>query len=113
MTTQTVYCQLHGPSGGLDFTATCTDDTWTELKDGSTGSSLSLYEVLKGYTINQILGSYAAGGGFVRVRNTQNNQVKVLEPLPVVTEERTVYLDRPFVVQEYDILEAFVEAVPT
>lgn len=111
MTTQTVYAQVHGPRGGMDYTATCTDDAWTELKSGT--GTLSLYETLLGYPINQVLGSYAAGGGMVRVRNTVTNRVKMIEPLPIVTEERTGFLDQPFVVENYDILEAFTEAVPT
>ena len=111
MTTQTIYAQINGPKGGQAFTATCTDDAWTELKDAV--SSLSLYEVLLGMPINQLLGSYNAGGAMVRVRNSQNNVVKILEALPIVTEERTTYLDEPFSVQQYDIIEAFCEAVPT
>ena len=108
MTTQTIYCQLNGNKGGA-FTATCTDDAWNELLDAN---SQSLWKVLKGAEISQVLGSYDAGGAMVRVRNSVTNEVKMLEALAIVTEEQTIYVD-PFEVEQDDILEAFCEAPPT
>lgn len=112
MTTQTVYGELSGDQGGIDFTATCTDDTWTELLDGSSGNTLSLDDILLGKSINTISGSYNAGGGQIRVRNTVTNDVKMLEFLAIVTEEHTREIEA-FTVEPDDIIEAFTVATPT
>lgn len=103
-----VYCQLHGPGGGRDFGLSTTEGTWGELVDSN---SLSLGDVMAGMAVNQYLGSYNAGTGVIRVRNTQTNQVKAMGVLPIVTEEVTQYFDRPFVVDQYDVLEAMTQAV--
>jgi len=103
-----VYCQLHGPQGGQAFGLSCTEGTWGELVDGN---SLSLGDVMAGMVVNQIQGSYNAGTGLVRVYNTQTKQVKMLALLPIVTEERVQYLERPFTVDQFDVLQAMTQAV--
>jgi len=106
----TGYCSLHGPQGGTAFDVTEVQDSWTEMVD--IANNLSLYEILKGKMINQYLGSYSSGAGFVRVRNRQTNQVKMLEPLAIVTEEETRSIP-PFTVQDDDILEEIWVTPPT
>lgn len=106
----TGYAQLHGPQGGFSFDVTEVQDTWTEMVD--IDNNLSLFEVMKGKTVNQYLGSYSGGAGFIRVRNRLTNKVKMLEPLALVTEEVTRYVT-PFQVQEDDILEQIWVTTPT
>jgi len=106
----TGYCELHGPKGGTAFDVTEVQDTWTAMVD--IANNLQLYEVLKDHTINQYLGSYSSGAGFVRVRNRQTNKIKMLEPLTIVTEEKTRYVP-PFVVEQDDVLEEIWVTPPT
>lgn len=111
MTTQTVYCQLISAEGSIAMTATCTDDTVTELLDET--ASKSLGRVYGGHTITAINGSYAAGGGMVRVRSRRTGGItKMLEFLGPVTEEETQLIP-PIKIAYDDIIEAFSEAVPT
>jgi len=105
MTTQTCRATLFGGSKALNFTATCTDDQWNELKDSV--FTLSLYEVMQGETITALRGSYAAGGAQLRIRNTQSNQVKVIECLPMTKGEYVRPLTRPVQIQMYDVVEVF------
>ena len=105
MTTQTAYATLGGPEGAMTFTATCTDDAWTELKDEV--NSLSLYQVFKGKTINSFSGNYAAGGGAVRVRNSVSNVVKGIGFLALAQCDEIAYFEKPFVVEDKDLIEAY------
>ena len=105
-----VYCTLSGPNGSACFDLSTTEGTWGELLDMV--GDLSLGESMRGMKINSFIGSYNAGTGIIRVRNKlRGNQVKMLELLPIVTEERTEYLERPFTVEEGDIIEAMTQAV--
>ena len=106
----TGYCEVHGPRGGTAFDVTEVQDSWAEMVD--IANNLSLFEVLRGHTINQVLGAYSTGAGFVRVRNRQTNVVKMLEPITILTEERTRYCP-PFTVEQDDILEEFWVTPPT
>ena len=103
-----VYVSLNGPQGGASFGLSTTEGTWGELVDLISG--LSLGEIMAGKSINQ-LGSYATGNGVFRVRNTQTNVIKAMGALPPVTEEQTEYLDSPFTVDEYDVVEGMTQVV--
>jgi hypothetical protein len=109
MTTQTCRTTLVGADNGgtkaLNFTATCTDDQWNTLKDSV--YTLDLFEVLKGQTIYGMRGSYTAGAGIIRVRNTISNKVKVLECLPMLKGEHYQPFRKPFVVEDQDVIECF------
>jgi len=107
----TSYCTLTGTQGGLAFDVTDAGDAFTEMVDEL--SNLSLYECMKGQAITGWVGSHAAGASFIRVRNTVSNKVKCLEALDVITEETLRYFDRPFVIEQDDILECFHVVVPT
>jgi len=107
------YCQLISDSEAMALTCTEVGDAWTEMT--SEVGTLSLYECFKGRVIRSYCGSHGAGSGMARVRNILNPTVpiKMLEPLPIVTEERVRYLKHPFIVEEGDILEEFHAVVPT
>jgi len=105
-----VYCTVSGPNGSACFDLNTTEGTWGELLDMV--GDLSLGESLRGKSINSFTGSYQAGTCMVRVRNSlRGNVIKMLEFLPIVTEEDTQYLASPFVVEEGDVLEAMTQAV--
>ena len=89
--------------------ATEVQDTWTEMLDSN---GLSLFESMKGKTINQITGSYSSGAGFVRIRNRVTNQVKMLEPLALVTFEKTRYISSVSIQQD-DVIEEIWVTPPT
>jgi hypothetical protein len=105
------YCTLIGPQGGRRFDVTDVGDAYTEMV--SVTGNLSLYECMKGMTINQFMGDQAAGCTMFRVRNTVTNKVKMLE----AADEHAISFVRPtefqFVVEDNDILEAFHVVVPT
>ena len=104
------YCQLHGPRGGQSMLlASEVQDTWTEMIDAN---GLSLFEIMKGMSVNQSLGSYSSGAGFVRIRNRQSGLVKMLEPLSIVTEEKTRYWPS-VTIQDNDIIEEIWVTPPT
>lgn len=106
MTTQTAYATLSGPDGSVTSAATtATDDTWTEMKD-ETGA-LSLYQVFKGKVVNGFSGNYAAGGGAIRVRNSVTNEVKGIGFLALAQCDEMAYFEKPFVVQDKDVLEVY------
>ena len=105
MTTQTAYATLSGPDGSMTFTATCTDEAWTELKDET--NTLSLYQVFKGKTVNAYSGNYAAGCGAIRVRNSVTNEVKGIGFLALAQCDEIAYFEKPFVIGDKDLLEAF------
>lgn len=106
MTTQTAYATLSGPEGSITTAATtATDDTWTEGKDEA--GALSLYQVFKGKVVNACSGNYAAGGGAIRVRNTVTNVVKMIEFIALAQCDEMAYIERPFVVEDKDIIEFF------
>jgi len=107
MTTQTALFCLHGPDGGRHFSATATDAAITEITT-TTGTN-SLYDVLKGKSITHAAGQYAAGIGIGRIRNTQTNEVKAYIPCDVIGEEIYRPLKQPVMVEENDILEAYVD----
>jgi len=104
------YVSLHGPNGGTAFDVTEVQDSWAEMVD--IGNNLSLYDALPGKTINQYIGEYSTGAGFVRVRNRRTNQIKMLEPMTILTMGATRYI-RPFTVEPDDILEEFWVTPPT
>ena len=111
MTTNACLITLGGPNWATGFSTTATDDTYTESTDNV--SSLSLYKVAKGKQISWFIGSYTAGSGLIRVRNTQTNQVRMLEALTMPKGMKVTYLEKPFVVQENDILEIYTTAAGT
>lgn len=111
MTTQTVSVTLLSMGDAVGFTATCTDDTYTELKD-SVGT-LSLYQACKvGQKFHSFMGLYAAGGGNFRIRNTVTNQIKKLEMLSNGTLQ-IPFKGGDYIVEMNDVIEAFCVAVPT
>ena len=105
------FVTLTGPRGGVAFDVTDVGDAFTEMVDEI--SNLSLYEIMEGQQITGFIGNHAAGMSQVRVRNTQTNQVKMLECLDVHDEQQWRPLQKPFVVQRDDILECFHVVVPT
>ena len=111
MTTQTGLASLLGPEGGFKFSATCTDDSWTELVDEV--SSLSLYKVMKGRQVTHYTGQYAAGGGIFRIFNTNTNQVKAVFLGNIITEEKVYEFPAGVTIEENDVLQAKTVAVPT
>jgi len=111
MTTQTCKVTVSGPRGAIGLTATCTDDTFTELKDDV--NTLSLYQVAKGMPINMVGGYYTAGSGIFRVRNTLTNAIKILDCLPMVKGAHIWPIKTPFVVQDNDILEVYCTVAGT
>ena len=106
MTTQTGTVTLQGPNRSYKMTATCTDDAWNELLDGTNG--LKLYEIARGLPFNAYMGNYAAGSGTFRIRNTQTNQIKCMGAMGVISKGLEVLpLIAPFTVQENDTIEVF------
>ena len=110
MTTQAVSVTLIGQGENIGLTATCTDDTFTELKDAV--GTLSLYRQAKGKTYHSFMGRYAAGGASFRIRNTVTNKIKALEFL-ALNGTLQAPLKAPVTIEDNDIIEAFTEAVPT
>lgn len=110
MTTNACLITLSGPDGSIGFTTTATDDAWTASKDNV--STMNLFEVAKGKRINAYMGSYTAGSGMIRVRNTVTNRVKMLEALsmPKGMVGGIVPLSTPFTVEQDDILEIYTTA---
>jgi len=108
-----VYAQLSGPQGSIGLGLSATENVVGELVDETVSKSLG--KTFAGRTINAFSGSVVAGhgGGVVMVRNSQGSGYKMIEFLPCATGERVVYLDRPFAVQEDDVAETMIEAVPT
>ena len=105
------YCTLIGPNGGRRFDVTDVGDAYTEMV--SVTGNLSLYECMKGMSINQFIGDHAAGCSMFRVRNTITNKVKMLEAGDVHAESIVRPVEFPFVIEENDILECFHVVVPT
>jgi len=106
----TGYVSLHGPNGGTVFDVTEVQDSWAEMVD--IANNLSLYDILKGKRINQYIGEYSTGAGFVRVRNRVTNQIKMLEPMTILTMGATRYV-MDFTVEVDDVLEEFWVTPPT
>ena len=111
MTTQTASVTLCGAGDNDGYTATCTDDAFTELK--SAIGTLSLYQGSEGKTFHSYMGRYAAGGGMLRIRNTSSGNIKALEPLALNGTEQTAFSNGPIKIELNDVLEVFTEAVPT
>jgi hypothetical protein len=109
MTTQATRVNLMGSKGDT-FTATATDDAFTEAVNAE---SHSLYQILKGQKLTCYSGSYTAGGGMFQIRNTLTGQVKFRGFLEIITEESVAPIPTPIVVEENDIVEIFCEAAPT
>lgn len=65
--------------------------------------------MLRGETITHAAGSFAAGIGKARVRNISSDEVKGDIILDVVGEEIYRELENPILVEENDILEAYVD----
>ncbi len=103
-TTQTCKCTLIGDDFAINFTAACTDDAYTELKDSV--NTLSLYEVLKGKVVKAIYGYYTAGSGKVRVRGEGTQKIKMMECLPMIKGQHYQPC-QPFQVQDQDVIECF------
>jgi hypothetical protein len=109
MTTQAVSICLHGSKGGK-FTATATDDAWTECVDAN---SLSLYQLLRGASITGYSGSYTGGCAVFRIYNTNRSEVKCIGALDIITEEGYHELPRPVSIQDDDVVQVHCVAVPT
>lgn len=107
----TSFCSLIGPDGADSFDMTDTGDAFVTMVNET--SNLNLYEVMKGKRITHFIGDHAAGGTLVRVRNTITNKVKMLECLDVHGEAKVRPVEKPFTVDENDILEGFHVVVPT
>jgi hypothetical protein len=105
MTTQATKCTLFGQNLALDFDKTATDDTWNEMLDAV--NSLSLYETMLGESLHGAMGYYTAGSGMIRIRNTQNNKVKMIEPIHMIKGQRYFQFTRVVKVEMYDVLEVF------
>lgn len=105
------YCTLIGLQGGRRFDVTDAGDAWTEMVD--VASNLSLYECMKGMTVNQFMADHPAGCSVMRVRNTVTNQVKMLELADVHGLSIVRPVEFPFVIGDNDILESFHVVVPT
>ena len=97
--------------GAEAFDVTDVGDAFTEMVNEP--ANLSLYDCMLGQTIHSFVGNHAAGGSFVRVRNTQTNRVKMLESLDVHDEQQVRPVETPFVVEQDDIIECFHVVVPT
>jgi hypothetical protein len=110
MTTQAVSICLHGGPKGQKFTATATDDAWTECTDAN---GLSAYQAIKGSTITGYSGSYTGGCGVFRIYNTVSGQVKCIGALNIITEEEAQLLTRPVSITENDIVQVHCVAAPT
>jgi len=107
----TSFVTLTGPGKSIAFDVTDSADAYAEMVDEI--ANLSLYEVMLGHRVTGFIGSHAAGCTMVRVRNTQTNQVKMLEALDVITEEEWRPVEFQFQIGPDDILEAFHVVVPT
>ena len=116
MTTQTCNVTFGGigPKGprAINFTATCTDDTNTELKD-ETATSNRLSDSMKGYTISSYCGKYAAGAAMVRIKDTNTGEILCYLPLDLIATQRERPLPFPIAVKDSHIVEAICVAVPT
>jgi len=107
-----VYCQLSGPHGSLATGLSCTEGTVGELLDEVSG--LSIGEVYAGATINAYAGTYNAGTCIIWIRNTQTNQRIYLGCVNKLTGGGAgypMYLDKPYTITQYDIVEAMTQAV--
>ena len=104
-TTQLTKATLLANGQGLCYTLTGTDDQWDEMKDSVNG--LSLYEGMLGQTIQALYGYYTAGSGKVRVRNTLTDRIKMNECLPMVKGQSMIWLERPFKVEDQDVIEVW------
>jgi len=106
MTAQATVLCLSGPNGTAAFLKNNTDDAWGEMVDSI--NSKSLYQVCKGWAVNALAGYYTAGGAVFRIRNPQKPGVyKYLDALPMLKGTRMEYIERPFRVEDGDIIEVF------
>jgi len=110
-TTQTASVTLCGSGDNDGYTATCTDDAFTELK--SAIGTLSLYQGSAGKVFHSYMGRYAAGGGMLRIRNTSTGKIKALEPLALNGATQTLFSNGSIKVEMNDVIEVFTEAAPT
>ncbi len=105
-----VYCTISGPGGSLRCGKSCTELTVGELTDGISG--LSIGEVWAGQQVNAFEGEYNAGTCVIWARDTQTNQRFLLGCVNITTAGGvTQYLDRPFQVSKYMVLEAQTQGV--
>ena len=111
MTTQAASVTLCGPADNDGYTATCTDDAFTELK--SAIGTLSLYQGSAGKVFHSYMGRYAAGGGMLRIRNTSSGAIKALEPLALNGSSQIPFSGGPIKIELNDVIEVFTEEVPT
>jgi hypothetical protein len=107
MTTQVQTVFLYGPKGGRKFSKTQTDTTAAEIT--STTGTLSLYKLMKGQTLTHYMAEFAAGIGVAWIRNTYTDVIKAVLVNEVIGEMRYRRIRRPFVVQDGDILEGYVD----
>ena len=110
MTTQACKAVLVSDGQVFAFAVTGTDDQYNTMKDSI--NTLNLYEVAKGRAISKGFGSYTAGSGVFRVRNTSTQQIKAmfLGSMPKgigMSQDSIEKFDQPFVVEDNDILEVF------
>lgn len=103
---QTVTITLMGPSGARIFEVSATDNAYTEVTS-KTGTN-SLHDVMKGQFVKFYRGEFAAAEGYWRVRNTASKTIKAIQLLDQLGETRTREIQKPFVVEDNDILECYV-----
>jgi hypothetical protein len=75
MTTQAVSCIVGNSRMSRVFTATSTDNSYTNLTDSVTTTAIGL--TLSGQTINYLCGTYESGAAIGRIISSQTNKVKV------------------------------------
>lgn len=109
MTTQAIHVTLSNGSKAVLFTATCTDDGYTELKDETNTKSLG--DITSLGTVTEMSGQYVAGGGLVRVKDGNGN-VKLLEGLSLANRGAIRELARPVTIAPGDMIDALAVAVP-
>jgi hypothetical protein len=105
MTTQAVKVSIKNADGSqmVEFECTSTDDSWNDLLDSV--NSDQLWEAMRGQRIVSYMGYYTAGAGILRVYNKTTNKVKALGCIHMIKGQVEVAWDRPFTVQDQDILQ--------
>ena len=114
MSTQAINAGVWGPQGGREFSATATDDVFTNNLTTDTGSA-NLGEAMKNQIITHILVDYAAGGAIFRVKNrvSQQTLIQGFAFLTGQADPSQAQLPKPYTVHLDDVLEVYCVGVPT
>jgi hypothetical protein len=114
MSTQAVTLALSGPGnqGGRLFNGTATDAAYTAIN--STTGAAELGFAMKGQTVSNLSGAYAAGSGVWVIRNRVTQQIDRSGMLSLVgTNSAEGYPIIPIVINQNHILQVYTLAAGT